>query len=169
MFPSDFLKAEEESDQLKNLRQITNKIVLPTIIILGIVLNLFGLASFAVAKRRKDNATYIYAFCLGTSNLIAMFLYIPFVLQNTVEEEKCLSWANVWYQAHLQLPLLNTCLTFSIHILVWMSLERYISVYQPTSFHRIHRRCIAKLGISVSMGIAIISQGPLAILSAVHF
>jgi len=161
MDPSSFITILVESDQLLKLRQITNEVVLPIIIIIGIVLNTVGLICFAKAKRRNDDVTYIYALCLGTSSLASMFLYIPFVLQNATEIE-CLSWLGAWYQAHLQLPLVNTCLTLSVHILVWMSLERYVSVFQPTSFHRIHRKSIAKAGVLVSLAIAIITQGPLA-------
>ena len=161
MNPSSFLKLVE-SDQLFQLREITNEIVLPIIIILGIVLNTVGLVTVVSAKRRNDNSTYIYSLCLGSANLTAMILYIPFVLEN-VMREKCLPWGFVWYQAHMQLPLLNICLTFAVHILVWMSLERYVSVFQPTSFHRIHRKSIAKIGIVISVGVATLSQGPLAI------
>ena len=41
-------------------------------------------------------------------------------------------------QAHLEIPMLNSFMATSVYIIISMTVNRYISIYKPTDFQRIH-------------------------------
>ena len=43
-----------------------------------------------------------------------------------------------YFQAHLMMPLLNSFMAWSVYIIICMTVNRYISIYMPTYFQRIH-------------------------------
>jgi len=153
----------EESSELTQLHLITYEIVVPVIICVGLLLNTAGLASFTSSEVNRDNATYVYALYLGSSNVAVMLFSIPFVIHKA-DMGGCRSWLGAFYEAHLELPLINTFVALSIHILVWMSVGRYLSVYQPTSFQRFQRKNVARAVMSTSVLVAVLTQGPLSVM-----
>ena len=43
-----------------------------------------------------------------------------------------------YFQAHLEIPMLNSFMATSVYIIISMTVNRYISIYKPTDFQRIH-------------------------------
>ena len=43
-----------------------------------------------------------------------------------------------YFHAHWMMPLLNCFMAWSVYIIICMTVNRYISIYMPTYFQRIH-------------------------------
>ena len=66
-----------------------------------------------------------------------------------------------FFQAHLKLPLINSFMASSVYIIIFMTINRYISIYKPTDFQRLHTAQNAKIHISLSFLAGIFLHIPL--------
>ena len=64
-------------------------------------------------------------------------------------------------QAHLEMPLINSFMASSVYIIIFMTVNRYISIYKPTDFQRIHTLKNAWLCISLSFLCGVLLHIPL--------
>merc|ERR1719188_1424628 len=48
------------------------------------------------------------------------------------------SYSIAFFKAHLEIPMLNSFMATSVYIIISMTVNRYISIYKPTDFQRIH-------------------------------
>ena len=48
------------------------------------------------------------------------------------------SYVMAYFHAHWMMPLLNCFMAWSVYIIICMTVNRYISIYMPTYFQRIH-------------------------------
>ena len=71
------------------------------------------------------------------------------------------SKAQFFFQAHLKLPLINSFMASSVYIIIFMTINRYISIYKPTDFQRLHTAQNAKIHISLSFLAGIFLHIPL--------
>jgi hypothetical protein len=80
---------------------------------------------------------YVYLLGLAVSNLCVLIIAIPAVISLTTPE--CTpSYAKAYFHAHMMMPMLNSFMAWSVYIIICMTVNRYISIYLPTYFQRIH-------------------------------
>merc|ERR1719499_2794873 len=70
-------------------------------------------------------------------------------------------YATAFFTAHLMFPLINSFMASSVYIIICMTVNRYISIYKPTDFQRLHTLKNARLSISLSFFFGIIFHIPL--------
>ena len=70
-------------------------------------------------------------------------------------------YTTAFFQAHLMLPLINSFMASSVYIIICMTVNRYISIYKPTDFQRLHTQKNARASISLSFFFGIIFHIPL--------
>ena len=80
---------------------------------------------------------YRYLLGLAASNLMVLIMAIP-ALMDISGAIQSQAYAVVFFQAHLEIPLLNSFMASSVYIIICMTVNRYISIYKPTQFQRIH-------------------------------
>ena len=80
---------------------------------------------------------YIYLLGLAFSNLCVLIMAIPALISLT-SPECSESYVMAQCHAHWMMPLLNCFMAWSVYIIICMTVNRYISIYMPTYFQRIH-------------------------------
>ena len=103
---------------------------------------------------------YMYLLGLAMSNLCVLVTAIP-ALHDISTGLDDTSYATAFYQAHLKLPLINSFMASSVYIIIFMTINRYISIYKPTDFQRLHTAQNAKIHISLSFLAGIFLHIPL--------
>merc|ERR1719361_2591785 len=78
------------------------------------------------------------------------------------------SYSTAFYQAHLMVPLINSFMAASVYIIIGMTVNRYISIYKPTHFQRIHTFKNAYLAIAASFLFGGLLHVPLAFQDEVY-
>merc|ERR1719361_2557383 len=71
------------------------------------------------------------------------------------------SYSTAFYLAHLMVPLINSFMASSVYIIICMTVNRYISIYKPTQFQRIHTFKNASIHITLSFVAGILLHIPL--------
>ncbi len=102
-------------------------------------LGIFGnLLNIIVLRRPKlKGVMYVYLLGLAVSNLAVLVIAVPAVISLTAHP--CTgSYVTAYFHAHLMMPLLNGFMAWSVYIIICMTVNRYISIYMPTYFQRIH-------------------------------
>ena len=72
------------------------------------------------------------------------------------------SYATAYFHAHLMMPMLNCFMAWSVYIIICMTVNRYISIYMPTYFQRIHTFKNAYVAIFFSFMGGFVLHVPLA-------
>ena len=103
---------------------------------------------------------YMYLLGLAMSNLCVLVTAIP-ALHDISDGLNSNNYATAFYQAHLKLPLINSFMASSVYIIIFMTINRYISIYKPTDFQRLHTAQNAKIHISLSFLAGIFLHIPL--------
>ena len=105
------------------------------IVALGIVGNVLNL--IVLTRPKLKGVMYVYLLGLAVSNLCVLIIAIPALIYLTSPE--CTpSYAQAHFNAHWMIPLLNSFMAWSVYIIICMTVNRYISIYMPTYFQRIH-------------------------------
>lgn len=102
---------------------------------LGIIGNILNL--IVLTRPKLKGVMYVYLLGLAVSNLCVLIIAIPAL--NYLTAPECSSnYAKEYFHAHLMIPLLNSFMAWSVYIIICMTVNRYISIYMPTYFQRIH-------------------------------
>ncbi len=97
-----------------------------------------NLINLIVLTRPKlKGVMYRYLLGLAASNLLVLIMAIP-ALMHISGAIQSQAYPVVFFQAHLEIPLLNSFMASSVYIIICMTVNRYISIYKPTQFQRIH-------------------------------
>ena len=129
------------------------------IVTIGIIGNILSL--IVLTRPKLNGPMYIYLLSLAGSNLCVLISAIP-VLKSITSSQCSTVYAKVYFQAHLMLPLLNCFMAWSVYIMICMTFNRYISIYLPIYFTRIHTFKNAYLAILVSFLSGFILHVPLS-------
>ena len=105
------------------------------IVAMGIVGNILNL--MVLTRPKLKGVMYVYLLGLAVSNLCVLIIAIPALVSLT--SPSCSpSYLRAYFQAYLMMPLLNSFMAWSVYIIICMTVNRYISIYMPTYFQRIH-------------------------------
>ena len=103
---------------------------------------------------------YMYLLGLAMSNLCVLVTAIP-ALQDISHGLNGTTYAIAFYKAHLKVPIVNSFMASSVYIIIFMTINRYISIYKPTDFQRLHTSQNAKIHITLSFLAGILLHIPL--------
>ena len=103
---------------------------------------------------------YVYLLGLAVSNLLVMISAVP-ALVDISEGLGGGEFSTAFFTAHLMFPLINSFMASSVYIIICMTVNRYISIYKPTDFQRLHTLKNARVSISLSFFFGIIFHIPL--------
>ena len=103
---------------------------------------------------------YVYLLGLAVSNLCVMISAVP-ALVDISEGLGGGEFSTAFFTAHLMFPLINSFMASSVYIIICMTVNRYISIYKPTDFQRLHTLKNARVSISLSFFFGIIFHIPL--------
>ena len=67
---------------------------------------------------------------------------------------------NVLWQAHIMIPLINSLMVASVYIIVGMSVNRFIGIYDPLRFKKFHTLKNARLCIGFSFFLSFVLHLP---------
>ena len=103
---------------------------------------------------------YVYLLGLAVSNLCVLVTAVP-ALFDISEGFEDGSYTTAFYQAHLMVPMINSFMASSVYIIICMTVNRYISIYQPSQFQRIHTHKNARISIVCSFTGGVLLHVPL--------
>ena len=103
---------------------------------------------------------YVYLLGLAVSNLCVMISAVPALVDITAGLGGG-DYATAFYTAHVMFPMINAFMASSVYIIICMTVNRYISIYKPTDFQRLHTLKNARVSISLSFFFGIIFHIPL--------
>ncbi|XP_057378738.1 uncharacterized protein LOC130700774 [Daphnia carinata] len=149
----------DEPPDVTALRHLTYAIIMPVILAFGMLFNTFSLVAAARSKLNSIALSYLFAIIL--SNLTLMILAVPWIMHRASESDQCYSHTTAFYHANIEPILLNWLATFSTYVLLCMSIERFVSVVQPSLFHRIHVLSRAILALVTSLCLCLIIHLPM--------
>ena len=143
---------------VENIKWFAYSIVAYIIVSVGIVGNLLNLV--VLTRPNLKGVMYVYLLALAVSNLCVLISAIP-ALFDISEGFTGGDYTTAFYQAHLELPLINSFMASSVYIIIFMTVNRYISIYKPTDFQRLHTLKNARKPISLSFFSGIVFHIPL--------
>lgn len=150
----DNLNSSSNNDSYSNaqivayVHDIAYTYVANIIVGIGIIGNLLNL--IVLTRPKLKGVMYVYLLALAVSNLCVLFTSIPAVMSLATPAECTASYSTAFFHAHLMMPLLNSFMASSVYIIICMTVNRYISIYMPTYFQRIHTFKNAYLAIACS-------------------
>ena len=144
------------------------KIVAMVIVAIGIMGNILNL--IVLTRPKLKGVMYVYLVGLAISNLSVLITAIPALMAIAKSPEPMYSNSYVlsFFFAHLEIPLLNAFMAASVYIIIGMTVNRYISIYKPTHFQRIHTFKNAYLAIAASFLFGSLLHVPLAFQNNVY-
>ena len=105
---------------------------------------------------------YVYLVGLAVSNLLVMVTAIP-ALKYASGKKGFELFSLAYFVAHFEIPLLNSFMAASIYIIICMTVNRYISIYHPTYFQRVHTFKNAYIAILASFAGGVTLHVPLTL------
>ena len=153
-----------DSAAVQQIKFVAYSLVAYLVVGVGMVGNLLSLV--VLTRPNLKGVMYVYLLGLAVSNLCVLITAIP-ALYDISEGFSSHNYATAFYQAHLKLPLINSCMASSVYIIIFMTINRYISIYRPTHFQRLHTAKNARIHISLSFLAGTLLHVPLCFQSSV--
>ena len=159
------LQEEAETAQTVELiNHVAYNYVALFIVAVGIIGNILNL--IVLTRPKLKGVMYVYLLGLAVSNLCVLIIAIPALISLTAPQ--CTqSYAQAHFHAHWMIPMLNSFMAWSVYIIICMTVNRYISIYMPTYFQRIHTFKNAYVAIFFSFLGGVLLHVPLSFESVV--
>uniref|UniRef100_A0A0K2VEW3 G-protein coupled receptors family 1 profile domain-containing protein n=1 Tax=Lepeophtheirus salmonis TaxID=72036 RepID=A0A0K2VEW3_LEPSM len=139
---------EDNLQSIEMVNWIAYNFIAYIIVSIGIIGNILNLV--VLSRPNLKGVMYVYLLGLAVSNLAVLISAIP-ALANLVNGKSDNSnYYGAFFQAHMEIPLLNSFMASSVYIIICMTVNRYISIYKPTHFQRIHTYKNARIAITCS-------------------
>lgn len=130
------VRLDPASDTVETINYVAYNIIAFIIVSVGIVGNILNLV--VLSRPKLKGVMYVYLLGLALSNLCVLITAIPALVDIAGNMDSRHSRATTFFQAHLEIPLLNSFMAASVYIIICMTVNRYISIYKPTHFQRFH-------------------------------
>ena len=142
-----FQQPESFTKTVDIIKFIAYAVVANLVVGVGLVGNLLNLV--VLTRPNLKGVMYVYLLGLAVSNLLVLISALP-GLYDISSGLKDGSYTTAFYQAHMKLPIINSFMASSVYIIICMTVNRYISIYKPTHFQRIHTHKNARISIIAS-------------------
>jgi hypothetical protein len=155
---------EDETDPTEStvlqIKFVAYSVIAYIIVGVGIVGNLLNLV--VLTRPNLKGVMYVYLLGLAVSNLCVLLSAVPALFDIAGGGlAGAGAYPTAFYQAHLELPLINAFMASSVYIIICMTVNRYISIYRPTQFQRVHTHKNARISIAASFLGGIVLHIPL--------
>ena len=146
------------SDTLGTIKYVAYSALANCIVMFGLVGNLLNLV--VLTRPNLKGVMYVYLLALAVSNLCVLITAIPglYDIYTGLEDG---TYTTAFYSAHVKLPLINSFMASSVYIIICMTVNRYISIYRPSQFQRIHTHKNARISIVCSFAGGMLFHIPL--------
>ena len=125
-----------DRDTVATINFVAYNVIAFVIVGVGIVGNLLNLV--VLSRPKLKGVMYVYLLGLALSNLCVLIMAIPALMDIAGDMDSRDSYSIAFFKAHLEIPMLNSFMATSVYIIISMTVNRYISIYKPTDFQRIH-------------------------------
>ena len=143
---------------VQTIKWVAYSVVAYLIVGVGIMGNLLSLV--VLTRPNLKGVMYVYLLGLAVSNLCVLITAVPALFDISAGLGGG-HYTTAFFQAHLKLPLINSFMASSVYIIIFMTVNRYISIYKPTDFQRLHTLKNARKSISLSFFSGIVFHIPL--------
>ena len=126
----------DDFDTVATINFVAYNVVAFVIVGVGIVGNILNLV--VLSRPKLKGVMYVYLLGLALSNLCVLIMAIPALMDIAGDMDSRDSYSIAFFKAHLEIPMLNSFMATSVYIIISMTVNRYISIYKPTDFQRIH-------------------------------
>lgn len=127
---------EEDDGQLDDLLYGAYRVVLPLVIVGGVLVTTLSLV---VLTRPRLRATHVntYFLLLASADLVIFVVSVATVV--TLNGCELFSYAFALYFAHFFFTLFYIVQTFSMYVILWISYDRFLAVWDFKRFHEIQK------------------------------
>ena len=146
------------AETVEQIKFVAYSMVAYMVVGVGMVGNLLSLV--VLTRPNLKGVMYLYLLGLAVSNLCVLITAVP-ALFDISQGLSGGSYITAFYQAHLKLPLINSFMASSVYIIIWSSINRYLSIYRPNHFQRLHTFKNARIHIFLSFLAGILLHIPL--------
>lgn len=154
----EVMRSDDEAT-VEAINYVAYGIIANIIVGVGIIGNILNL--IVLTRPKLKGVMYVYLLGLAVSNLCVLIIAIP-ALMDIAGNINSQNFITAFFQAHMEIPLLNSFMASSVYIIICMTVNRYISIYKPTHFQRIHTFKNAYLAIFFSFLGGVVLHIPLA-------
>ena len=158
MADSNEKEFDTNSQVVETIKWVAYSLVAYIIVAIGIMGNLLSLV--VLTRPNLKGVMYVYLLGLAVSNLCVLISAVPALFDISAGLGGG-HYSTAFFQAHLKLPLINSFMASSVYIIIFMTVNRYISIYKPTDFQRLHTLKNARVSISLSFLLGILFHIPL--------
>ena len=148
----------QDDKTIEWIKFVAYSIVAYVVVAVGIFGNLLSLV--VLTRPNLKGVMYLYLLGLAASNLCVLVTAVP-ALYDISHGLTGGNYITAFYQAHMKLPLINSFMASSVYIIICMTVNRYISIYRPTHFQRVHTFTNAQIHIGISFLAGILLHIPL--------
>ena len=149
---------DDNAATLHVINYIAYDIIANIIVGIGIFSNILNL--IVLTRPKLKGVMYVYLLGLAVSNLCVLVTAIP-ALTFASGKKGSQSYSTAFFVAHFEIPMLNSFMAASVYIIICMTVNRYISIYHPTHFQRIHTFKNAYIAIAASFAGGVLLHIPL--------
>ena len=149
---------EEKEESVEMIKYVAYSIVAYMVVVVGMMGNLLSL--LVLTRPNLKGVMYVYLIGLSVSNLCVLITAVP-ALFDISQGFQGGSYTTAIYQAHFKIPLINSFMASSVYIIICMTINRYISIYMPTHFQRLHTFKNAQIHISLCFLAGVLLHIPL--------
>ena len=146
------------AETVQYIKFVAYSVVAYGIVAIGMLGNVLSLV--VLTRPNLKGVMYVYLLGLALSNLCALITAVPALFDISAGLGNG-QYPTAFFQAHLEMPLINSFMASSVYIIICMTVNRYISIYKPTHFQRIHTFKNASIHISLSFLAGILLHIPL--------
>ena len=148
---------EEESGEVSRVRFLAHSLVALPVVVVGLVGNLLSL----VVLKNMKGVMYVYLRWLAVSNLCVLLAAVPALAYISTGSTSG-PYSLVFYQAYVQIPLINTFMASSVYIIICMTINRFCSIWKPTLFKEFYTTRNALLSVTCCFVFGMIFHIPLS-------
>lgn len=120
---------------VSNIKLYAHSVVALPIVSIGLVGNLLSL--LVLTRPALKGVMYVYLRWLAVSNLCVLLAAVPALLDIS-HGLRGGFYAVAFYQAYLKIPLINIFMASSVYIIIFMTFNRFCSIWKPVFFKRFH-------------------------------
>jgi hypothetical protein len=155
----DLPGVDPTAEAVEQIKFVAYSVIAYLIVGIGMLGNLLSLV--VLTRPNLKGVMYVYLLGLAVSNLCVLITAVPALFNMSAEGFASENYSTAFYQAHLELRVINSFMASSVYIIICMTVNRYISIYRPTHFQRIHTFKNASIHISLSFMSGILLHIPL--------
>nr|XP_045594725.1 probable G-protein coupled receptor AH9.1 [Procambarus clarkii]XP_045594726.1 probable G-protein coupled receptor AH9.1 [Procambarus clarkii] len=145
-FDSLVIGAAKEDD-MSWVQIVSYEVLLPILLLLGLVINGFGI--FLLTRRKlRTKPSNPYYLLLLSSDVVILVVSVSTVI--TLNGCRLFSYSVAIYFAHFFFTLFYILQTFTLYIILWISYDRFLALWNFKRFHDVQNRRVFRIRVIVT-------------------